>query len=508
MIKRLVVFLLLSLVLTISPAQALDMRIPTDMQGHWAVPFLVRAQRWTGGYPDHSWRPDAPITQAEFFTLLSRAMQQRPVQGETPFADQTHWSIAQGWIPAARKAGLIEPSDYIGNQFEPDRLITRQEVIMAAVRAAGHEGQALTGDAPDLAQQNIADLERVPDRLRPWVSLALRHGLVNGYPDRSIRVEGATTRAEALAIVVRIVDHLSLSLTDTHATPARNGRQYSSGEPVWFRQGLDGLRPKIQAGAATYLLPAGAREIQLFPASDARAWISYTLEGQSVLALLAGGGLQEVRRLESSQALTGLAVDAAGALYLNVGATLVRLRQDGAETVIAIHLPLSHAVMDRAGELWAVDEAGTQLVQVTPTGAVNQFSLPVTRPAQAVSTIIPAPDGGLWLLLWDQMNVRTDALKILGGHVQKQLLLLPTRIYSDGAIPPTVAVVSEATAWINRPTKASGPAGVYRFDLVTGAFQVTLAPDAFEGPLQAVPSTAGGALLVDSFGNFWTETGH
>lgn len=507
MSKRPLAILLLSLFVSSLPAQASDMHIPTDMEGHWALPALIRASRWTGGYPDHTWRPDTPITRAEFFTLLSRAMQARPALGGVPFAERTHWSIVQGWIPAALQAGLIEPSDYVENQFEPDRPITRQEVIVAAIRAAGYEGHALANDTSKLDPQTVTDLEVLPSWLHPWVSLALDHGLVKGYPDGSIRAASAMTRAEALTVVVRIIDLLSLPLSDTHASPAPNGRQYAGGEPVWFQSGWEASRPKIQAGSTTYLLPEGSGDVQLFPTTGAKAWLSYTLDGASVLALLADGSLREVRRqpLQNTNALTGLAADASGALYVNEGAALVRLKPDGTQTLVANDLPLSHPVIDPVGNLWGIDKIGTKLVRVTSTGTITQSILPVAPPAQVISTIIPAPDGRLWLLRRDQTNVRTDAIEIQNGHVEKTLLLLPTRLYGEGAIPPVPASVSEGVAWFNR---TNGPSGSYRFDLATGDFQTTLAPQGFEGPLQAVPSAQGGTLLVDAYGNFWTVAKH
>lgn len=189
MFKRLLLFVLIGLCVLPATATATDFRIPADMIGHWAVPALAQTYRWTSGYPDGTWRPDAPITRAELHTLLGRALNGGPSETPTPFVEQSHWSISQGWVPAALEEGILAAHEYPGNRFEPDRIVTRQELIIAALRATGHKDDAILGKSP--------------------VQLALDRNLIQGYPDGSIRVEAAATRAEALVVVARIMENRS-----------------------------------------------------------------------------------------------------------------------------------------------------------------------------------------------------------------------------------------------------------------------------------------------------------
>ena len=78
------------------------------------------------GYPDNSFKPNAPITRAEFAAICARF--DRYAQGlDASFADvYGHWAedeiaiaVANGWLMG-----------YEDGTFHPDQKITRAEVIL------------------------------------------------------------------------------------------------------------------------------------------------------------------------------------------------------------------------------------------------------------------------------------------------------------------------------------------------------------------------------------------
>lgn len=510
--QRLAGLTMLSLMLLSTPSLANG--APTtlkDIQGHWAQSMIESAiQRgWVAGYPDGTFHPDAPITRAEFFKLLGVAVQAGKEPATAPFTETEHWSIAQGWIGGAVHAGLIDPGEYPDRQFSPDTPITRQELILAADRAVGLEGLALAGDAPTLT---ATDAESVPTSLRPWAALAMQNGLLSGYQDGSLGISRGATRAEALTIINRIVGRLSLKLAPVDGTPAI-GQRYAPGQPVWYQSGWDGFRPQITGGTAVYTLPEYARGIQILPAPGAQAWVRYTVDENEqmfdVFALMADGQVKEARRqkFRSGQFQNGLAVDAAGGLLYQDGSAIARLKVDGTSQTLVEDLPLSTPVIDGEGNLWGTGANGAQLLKVTPAGEVSRTALPVTPNGQIVVGLIPAPDGGLWALRWDQVKVQTDAIRIKDGQVVETLLLMRSWVHGPDPMPVSLALADQGTAWIERMNKTGevtwAGTGLYRFDLTTGAFQPALAPDGVNSPLQAGLASRG-ALLVDGDGRFWT----
>lgn len=81
--------------------------------------------RYIVGYPDGTFKGDKSITRAEFVTMLVRFIE--PTKGEKVFSDvsESHWAYNQ--ISTAAAVGWI--SGYENNTFEPDKSITRAEVV-------------------------------------------------------------------------------------------------------------------------------------------------------------------------------------------------------------------------------------------------------------------------------------------------------------------------------------------------------------------------------------------
>lgn len=81
------------------------------------------------GFPDGTFRPDEPMTRAEFASVLARLID--PLESETVYPDmpEEHW--AHDDVMTATAAGWIIGTN---SGFEPDRCITRAEVITALNR--------------------------------------------------------------------------------------------------------------------------------------------------------------------------------------------------------------------------------------------------------------------------------------------------------------------------------------------------------------------------------------
>ncbi|MGI6647981.1 MAG: S-layer homology domain-containing protein [Bacillota bacterium] len=164
----------------------------TDITGHWAenrIKELVDLGA-ISGYPDGTFRPDNNITRAEFATILVKAFKLEPQSGKV-FADTTsHW--AKDTIATAAAYGIV--NGYDGNTFGPNDLITREQMAAMMVNAL-----KLT---PVTEEISFIDSGSISGWARAAVTTAVNNGLINGYPDNTIRPQGQATRAEAATIMV------------------------------------------------------------------------------------------------------------------------------------------------------------------------------------------------------------------------------------------------------------------------------------------------------------------
>ena len=93
-----------------------------------AINDVVKAG-YMKGYPDGSFKPDQPITRAEFAAILSHVL--KDTTAPNPFKDAAgHW--AKDAIDKAYAQGIIK--GYGDNSFRPDALVSRAEAVAMANR--------------------------------------------------------------------------------------------------------------------------------------------------------------------------------------------------------------------------------------------------------------------------------------------------------------------------------------------------------------------------------------
>ena len=105
----------------------------TDVpKGYWAADYIGYMQQFgiITGYSDGSFRPDAPVTRAEFAAIASRF--EKLTQGGKSFADvpDTYW--AARYINFAATRGWV--TGYSDGTFKPENTITRAEVAAVTCR--------------------------------------------------------------------------------------------------------------------------------------------------------------------------------------------------------------------------------------------------------------------------------------------------------------------------------------------------------------------------------------
>ncbi len=172
----------------------------SDVAGNWAEPFIqVLVQKGIiAGYSDGTFRPDNPVSRAEFAALLNKAFDLTPTRESVAFPDvpQNFWAAAA--IDKAYRAGFL--SGYPNKTFGPTQSIERIESLVSI--ANGNKFQT-EGTAPNI-DELFTDAAQVPSYGRDALIAAAQKCLAVSvsYPNgKTFNPSGATTRADAAALI-------------------------------------------------------------------------------------------------------------------------------------------------------------------------------------------------------------------------------------------------------------------------------------------------------------------
>jgi len=194
--------LLLSLVAA-TPA----MGMLKDMAGHWAAPIVaaLEAKGIVAGDDKGFFDPEAPLTRAQLSKLLVAGLGNDSealllARYDSRFADVAPWHWAKGYIETLAESGITD--GYPDETFRPDSTVTRAQLVLFLVRAAGLESQTAQYATKETA---YADDSTIPEWARGAVHVALDAGLMAGFADGTFRPVMPVSRAEAAVALFRLL---------------------------------------------------------------------------------------------------------------------------------------------------------------------------------------------------------------------------------------------------------------------------------------------------------------
>lgn len=171
---------------------------------HWAFASVERAAELglVTGYSDGTFRPDTPVTRAQFVLMLWRMCGKPAAAKAASFADASadwyqdalSWAVEKGYVN-----GLSD------TRFGPDAPITRQQAMAILFRLnGGQSGTELT--LTGIYEQTFADSTTIASWAKDATWWALYHELVSGVGGSRIAPEANASRAQIAAILLRYAD--------------------------------------------------------------------------------------------------------------------------------------------------------------------------------------------------------------------------------------------------------------------------------------------------------------
>ncbi|WP_299484673.1 S-layer homology domain-containing protein [Acaryochloris sp. IP29b_bin.137] len=166
--------------------------------GYWARPFIEKLaeKNVIKGFPDGTFKPDQPVTRAQFAAIVRQAFDRESTRQYRGFADvpSNHW--AQPAISKAYSTRFM--SGYPGNLFQPNQRIPKVQALVSLA-----SGLELEPDAPtDEVLATYRDAADIPGYADKGVTAATEAGLVVNYPNANfLNPNQQATRAEIAAFV-------------------------------------------------------------------------------------------------------------------------------------------------------------------------------------------------------------------------------------------------------------------------------------------------------------------
>ena len=168
-----------------------------DAQNHWAESQINKFVDlgYIGGYSDGTFRPENPITRAEFVKILNKSFGLTKLSGKLFSDTENHW--ARKDIDIAVTNGVCNGKS--ATEFKPDDSITREE---AALMIANYKKIKDTNhDKINIFYDN----KEVSSWAKDGVEGAIENGYMNGYgEDNTFRPKNNITRAEAVITLSRV----------------------------------------------------------------------------------------------------------------------------------------------------------------------------------------------------------------------------------------------------------------------------------------------------------------
>ena len=237
----------------------------SDTVNHWAENDIkiLAARHVVNGVSPTEFKPDASITRAQFATMLVNALKLYTPQGVTPsFKDVKPGDWFFNSVEAAARAGLVEGKD--NNCFVPNAPVTRQEAAAMLLRAAGLNAEL---GAAAFDKLPFRDKLQIAGWARGAVATAYRSGLISGISKTQFAPDQITTRAQAAALVVRMMESKGLM----EATASVEGMLQVSN--------IEGKHYELISGTITYELALNQANVILLEQIEARLGTKVMIEG-------------------------------------------------------------------------------------------------------------------------------------------------------------------------------------------------------------------------------------
>jgi len=177
------------------PAPASAQASFSDVRSHWAGEFITRlaAENVIAGFPDGTFKPDQPVTRAQFAAIIRQAFNENQIRQIRGFADvpANYWAAPA--IQEAYETGFM--AGYPGSRFLPNQEIPKVQVLVSLASGLRY--------SPKSTNLSVySDAGQIPDYAINGVAAATEKGIVVNYPNlKFLNPNETATRGDVAAYI-------------------------------------------------------------------------------------------------------------------------------------------------------------------------------------------------------------------------------------------------------------------------------------------------------------------
>lgn len=254
----------LSLLVADTPVVAQTNSFTDVSNSYWAKDFIaaLAANGIIKGFPDNTFRPEDPVTRAQFAAMVSNAFTRAGGRPAISFRDVSSNYWAKSAIDKAYETGFL--SGYPGNEFRPEQRIPREQVLVSLV--SGLNYKATNGQIIDY----YSDSSQISNYARGAIAAATENNLVVNYPNlKNLSPTSNATRASVAAFIYQAL--------------AKSGRLQAINSPYIVALGGSQTPPPV-----SYAVPSGT----IIPVRYDKEKILVTPDEKAPLTLVTDGNVR------------------------------------------------------------------------------------------------------------------------------------------------------------------------------------------------------------------------
>ena len=198
-----------------------------DIKNHWAKKYIskVVAQKYFNGISSFEFAPEASMTRAMLFTVLSRFAGEEVQSNKVWYDGALQWAISSGLTDAAHA--------------DPDSAATRAEVAVI-IKRYYDSIYVLTESEPSeyidtdlLSTMSLDKYDFDIGELTDAIDFCSSAGLLTGYDDNSFKAGATTTRAQIAAVFVRMEEFEKSAELDKSAAASSKKISITSADELY-----------------------------------------------------------------------------------------------------------------------------------------------------------------------------------------------------------------------------------------------------------------------------------